>query len=369
MIVVFYISGHGFGHASRDTEVIGALVRRRPDAQVVVRTTVPRWFLERSLGAGVEIEAVETDTGVAQLGSLKIDHEETARRAADFYRTFPARAQEEARALRSLGAALVVGDVPPLAFAAAAAAGLPSVAIANFTWDWIYGAYESFRRLAPGVIDLIRESYARTGLALRLPLHGGFAPMIDVTRDIPFVARRARRGKADARDMLGLEPDAPVVLASFGGHGAAMPYEEVARRSRFTLLLTDFEYAGTGSGADRLKRYPSGWLAERGLGYEDLVAAADVVVSKPGYGIVSECIANGTALLHASRGRFAEQDVFLAGMPRLLRCRAIETMDLIEGRWADAVEALLAQPNPPGPPPRIDGAGEAASAIIDFLGW
>ena len=30
--------------------------------------------------------------------------------------------------------------------------------------------------------------------------------------------------------------------------------------------------------------------------------AADVVVTKPGYGIISECIANDTAILYTSRG-------------------------------------------------------------------
>ena len=80
-----------------------------------------------------------------------------------------------------------------------------------------------------------------------------------------------------------------------------------------------------------------------GLKYEDLVAAADVVVSKPGYGIVSECVANGTALLYTSRGRFAEYDVMVAEMPRMLRCRHISREDLLAGEWRDDVEALLAQ--------------------------
>ena len=36
---------------------------------------------------------------------------------------------------------------------------------------------------------------------------------------------------------------------------------------------------------------------------------------------VSDCIANGTALLYTSRGRFAEYDVLIREMPRYLRCR------------------------------------------------
>ena len=51
------------------------------------------------------------------------------------------------------------------------------------------------------------------------------------------------------------------------------------------------------------------------LRYEDLVHAVDVVVTKPGYGIVAECLANGTAMLYTSRGRFREYDVMVAEMP------------------------------------------------------
>jgi len=106
-------------------------------------------------------------------------------------------------------------------------------------------------------------------------------------------------------------------------------------------------------------------LAPHGLGYEDLVAAADVVVSKPGYGIVSECIANNTALLYTSRGRFIEYDVFVAEMPRWLRCRFIAQEDLLAGDWAAAISALLAQPDPPDRA-RVDGAEVAAGVILSF---
>jgi len=101
--------------------------------------------------------------------------------------------------------------------------------------------------------------------------------------------------------------------------------------------------------------------------YEDLVAAADIVVSKPGYGIVSECVANGVALLYTSRGPFAEYDVFVAEMPRILRCQHISQEDLRAGRWADAIDLLMAAPPPPERP-AIEGAGIAADAILAMAG-
>ncbi len=70
-----------------------------------------------------------------------------------------------------------------------------------------------------------------------------------------------------------------------------------------------------------------------GLRYEDLVRAVDVVVTKPGYGIIAECLANDTALLYTSRGHFIEYDVLTREAPRFLRTAFIDHDDLFAGKW------------------------------------
>jgi len=109
-----------------------------------------------------------------------------------------------------------------------------------------------------------------------------------------------------------------------------------------------------------------GYLYDRGLRYEDLVAASDVVVSKPGYGVISECLAHQTALLYTSRGRFREYDVMVREMPRLLRCAHIGQDDLLAGRWRAPLDALLASPAPPERP-ETNGADIAAARILQLL--
>jgi hypothetical protein len=350
VVVVFYISGHGFGHASRDVELMTAMCARRTDVRFVVRSAAPHWLFAPTAGRpmeAIEVQDLETDPGVAQIDSLRLDEDDTARRATRFYEGFDARVAQEADVLQGLKADVVLGDIPPLAFAAAHRAGVPGVAVGNFTWDWIYSIYPAFARVAPHVIPQIRRAYATATLALRLPLHGGFEPMAEVTRDIPFIARRSTRDRTKTRRALGLRDDRPVVLVSFGGYGADLPLEALGRSDRFALI-------------------PPVHAPPAGFRYEDLVAAADVVVSKPGYGIVSECVANGPALLYTSRGRFAEYDVFVAEMPRVLRCRYMSQDDLFAGRWADAIEALVAQPEPPERP-RVDGADVAVDAILNLV--
>jgi hypothetical protein len=345
--IVFYVSGHGFGHATRSIELLKVLAARIPDARIVVRTAAPLWLFRATAPKTVELATVETDVGVVQIDSINIDERETAIRAARFYSAFDERADAEAAFLEMERATIVLGDIPPLAFAAAARAGVASIAIGNFTWDWIYSGYDAFDSVAPGVIDTIRGAYATASRALRLPLHGGFEPMTAVTIDIPFIARRSTRDAATTRQLLGVADDRPFVLASFGGYGLNVPYEAIAASERLTVVA--------------IEREPPAPLL-----YPDLVAAADVVISKPGYGIVSECVANGTPLLYTSRGRFIEYDMFVAEMPRVLRCRHLPQADLLAGRWGGGVRGLLAQAAAPKQP-RLDGAEIAATEILNLL--
>jgi L-arabinokinase len=303
---------------------------------------IPAWMFERVPHA--RVEALETDTGLVQIDSLHFDEQATAERTAAFYRDFDRRVDDEASWLREHRVELVVGDIPPLAFAAADRAEIPSVAFGNFTWDWIYSAYAPFETDVPEVIPIIRRAYAKATRALRLPFHGGFEPMRQVVQDVPLVARKSRRDARETRHTLGVREDLPLVLASFGAYGAALPHAAGTDRESFTLL--------------NIAQHPP-----HGLAYEDVVAAADVVVSKPGYGIVSECIANQTALLYTSRGQFVEYDCFVDQMPRVLRCRFISQGELLRGEWSDAIRALLDQPAPPDTP-RVDGAEISADIIL-----
>lgn len=366
MTLVFYISGHGFGHASRDVEVIHAIAESRPGLRVIARTAVPSSFFDVSARVAIEVQPLSTDPGVVQIDSIRIDEDATAREATAFYRDFDRRAGAEAQILAELEADLVVGDVPPLAFAAAARAGVPSVLLANFTWDWIYEGYPAIPADHAFVLELIRRAHATCTVALRLPFHGGFAGVHRVI-DIPLIARRSARDPEETRRQLGIQPGRLMVLVSFSRYGIALPLRQLADERRLTLLVTDHEGEDPAHNGDALIRMAPQGLTASGLRYEDLVAAAHVVVSKPGYGIIAECIANGAALLYTSRGRFVEQDLLVREMPGVLRCRPIATDDLLEGRWWGDIRALLDQPAPDRRI-RIDGAAVAAAAILAHAG-
>jgi UDP:flavonoid glycosyltransferase YjiC (YdhE family) len=303
------------------------------------------------------------DTGIVQSSSVQHDDTATVDAALDFYEGYRGRVDEEARVLRDRRIELVVGDIPPIAFDVAASLGVPAVAVANFTWDWIYETHPGFAERAPHVLDTIRRAYGRATLALELPFGAGFDVFPRVRR-VPLVARRPTKSRDVTRAHFGLPTTGPVALLSFGGYGMpSLDLSAVDCLDDWTIVTTDRTRTAEATSAAII--LPEGAFTDE-VRYEDLVAAVDVVITKPGYGIIAECMSSDTPMLYTSRGSFREYDLLVAEMPRYLRCRFIGQDDLFGGRWRDALETLLAQPEPPEMMP-LDGAEVVAEIIRDLV--
>jgi L-arabinokinase len=370
--VVFYVSGHGFGHASRSIEVINAILAKRPETRIGVRTSAPRWLFDLTVKGKVAFSTLECDTGVVQLDALTLDEADSIRRASSFHSDLVTRAASETRMLRELGAGLIVGDIPPLAFAVGASAGIPSVALGNFTWDWIYADYPRVR-LAPSLLPAIRGAYAKASMALRLPLSGGFETIANV-KDIPFIARHAVKTREEVCKKLKLPTEKPIVLASFGGIGLpGLDLDVLAKFKKYTVVNTSNLPLGRvrkdATTAERKGSYVSvneEAMYDVGVRYEDLVGAAEAVVTKPGYGIIAECLANDAAILYTSRGHFPEYDLLIEEMPKYVRSAFIGHDDLFNGKWESALDKLLAQPKIKKKP-ETNGADVAADILLKAL--
>ena len=354
--VAFYVSGHGFGHAVRCAELCRDLHRQAPALRIQARTEAPAWMFP----PGVEVVRRRLDAGVVQPDSLRIDPAATLARYAEHARDEDALLTAEADELRAIGARLVVADVPSGAFVVAERAGVPGVGIANFSWDWIYAPYVAdMPRYAP-LVDRLREQYGRATRLLRLPFHGDLSAFQTI-EDVPLIARRSGADRAATRRALGLPADAPLILLSFGGHRFGGPdAARLGALDRFAFVMT------VPSGGPRAEGNLFA-LPPLGDEYVDLLAACDVVITKPGYGIVADVLANRVPTLYVSRPGFREEPILARaledeGRALELPRAALERCDL--GPWLDR---LLALDRPWSDRP-LDGAEVAARRLLRELG-
>ena len=202
--VVFYITGHGFGHATRMGAVATALAAQVPDLRLTVVSTTPQWLIHLNFPPGTTLRARALDVGVVQHDSIRLDQVATLQAYGRLLEALPGLIREEVEQLGRDAVDLVVADIPPAAFPIARAAGVPGVGITNFTWDWIYAEYVRAHPAAAHLVDHIREAYADGDGLLRLPFHGP-CDAFQRIRDIPLIARPARWSRGEARAMLGLD--------------------------------------------------------------------------------------------------------------------------------------------------------------------
>ena len=347
-MIALYVSGHGYGHMTRACEVLAEVRLGAPDVPLAVAGDIPERLVRRALPGSLIFRKITCDVGLVQRDALHIDEPATAARCQDFESTWEARVAAEASFMREAGVRLVVGDIPPLAFAAAARAGLPSVALGNFSWDWIYRHLSAREPGLAASADLAAAAYRRAALLLELPFAGDLS-VFSHREPVGLVARRPRVAREEARRRLGLD-GRPAVLLSFGGLGLPALDQGLPPGTQ------EFRWLRPADVDDRMEAL--------GLTYPDVVHAVDVVVTKPGYGIVTDAIAAGTRVVYTERGDFPEYPILVEGMRRHLACVHVSNADLLAGRIEDPVRRVLEMPVPPAPD--LEGAPRAARRLIEI---
>src|SRR4051812_28560553 len=139
--IAYYITGHGFGHARRSVEVIRELRGLRPAVEGYFRTTANPAIFEELSAPKIHLERVELDPGAIEKDLFTIDHAATAEAVRAAIGRRSRLIAREIPFLKQNGIRLILADIPLLAGDIAAAAGIPIIAITNFTWDWIYELY------------------------------------------------------------------------------------------------------------------------------------------------------------------------------------------------------------------------------------
>jgi L-arabinokinase len=351
--IIYFITGHGYGHAVRSSQVIRALLETRRDVKVHVRTTAPHWLFPRS--ALYSRSAI--DVGLVQQDSLAMDLRATAAACRALLENAPSMVEQECAFADAHSARLIAGDIPALAFAVAARAGLPCAAVTNFTWSGIYNAYVQECPEFRPVIDKMTRAYAQATLALALP----YSFDLDVfprVEEIPWIARQSSLGKITARRRFGIPTDRTVVLLSFGGLGVArLPWSRLERLRKYFFVATGETRTHDGN----LLVLPD---AQRR--YHDLLRAVDAIVTKPGYGIVADAIAHRVPVLYTERGEFPEYRHLVRALHECATAEFIPQNELFAGNLDSFLMRLL-EKQPHWPEVELNGAEVAAEKLVALM--
>jgi len=335
-MLCYYVTGHGFGHAIRTTQILKALPA---DLPFIVKTSAPeRLFREELPGRAFEYIAAEYDCGCLQADSVTVLKRETLTRYAQIARRNLAQLPDEIAFLKEQGVRCVASDIPSFPLYAAREAGVPSAAVANFTWYDIYAEYAETPEDA-ALLHQMATEYAAATVGLITPLNLPATPdLFPKTERVPLIARRGTSIREAFTHAYGIPSGKHLALLYLGGWGLEINWPALEQLSDWVFLL-DRPVPVPAANVDSFN--PHFWR------YADVAASVDAVVSKAGYGTVTECIANSVPLVYLPRSGFAEHDALVLGLNAWGGGIEISEAAFHAGDWAAALEtALTTQPDP-----------------------
>ncbi len=338
MKIFYYVSGHGFGHASRVCEIVNIIYKKYPSLDLRLKSTAPKWFFDWGLLMDYSYEYLSTDVGVMQNDCRFSLIESTLKTYEDFIKKEDKIIKNQVDSIELEKPDLIISDSSSLVMEISDKAGIPGIFIGNFTWSWIYSDYVKKFPEYDYIVGHISGQYRKADIAFRLPFHNAFTEFENF-QDTPLVARMSKIDPQIIRSGLSIPGEKPVVLITFGGFPAeGINKDSLADRNKDFYLVT----TGTAGVENKNIRIISdSELTENNIQFYDFLNACDCIVSKPGYGIVSDCIANNTPLIYTSREDFKEYDLLVDGISCHLKNAFIPKEDFIEGKWSSYIYEAL----------------------------
>ena len=346
MRIACFVSSHGFGHAARACAVLEQIIQTEPRVKLDIYTQTAAEFFHGSLSVPVNVFACQTDVGLIQKTPFEADLQASAASIADFLRFDSHNLRLMADFLRKRRTHLVLCDISPLGVMVAHTAGLKSVLIENFTWDWIYagffGQLPVFERLAENMSLIFSQ------VDMRIKTDPVCDPAGPHDLHVGPLARKPRRKSQAVRKALGVPQDHALVLLTQGGISSPTPFiERLINTPGVTFIVTGAQESKRIRNLVLLKNDASRYLP-------DELAACDVIVSKVGYSTLAEAWRAGIPVLAIQRPGWRESSVLEAFVRQHLPSSLITEADYLKGCWLEShLPGLLKMPRrPPADPDR-----------------
>ncbi|KAL4614235.1 hypothetical protein ACB092_07G039700 [Castanea dentata] len=333
LVFAYYVSGHGFGHATRVVEVVRHLIRAGHDVHMV--TGAPDFVFSSEIQSPrLLFRKVVLDCGAVQADALTVDPIASLEKYSQM--SVLPRASvlaTEVQWLNSIKADLVISDVVPIACRAAADAGIRSVCVTNFSWDFIYAEYvmvagSHYR----SVLQQIAEDYSHSEFVIRLP---GYSPMpaFRGVIDVPLVVRRLHKSREEVRKDLGVLDDVKLVIFNFGGQPAGWKLKEEYLPAGWLCLVC---------GASDNQELPPNFIKlAKDVYTPDLIAASDCMLGKIGYGTVSEAMAYKLPFIFIRRDYFNEEPYLREMLEYYQGGVEMARRDMLSGCWIPYLERAV----------------------------
>jgi uncharacterized protein (TIGR00661 family) len=297
-----YLSDEGYGHIVRQRAIMSELSQLNPDLQFTLQTEKYFDFAQSNIEATEYIRRYNNVTwhklpdGSPDLDSIR-----------EFYGGYLERKEGYLnQEMEEIAPDLILSDFVYEAFDVAARKNIPAFGIAHFTWDWF------FSKLYPRVLqDDLYDYFVSNAKKAKRIFFPPFTPTEILAQykktavEVPFIIRKdilhRKWPKTDRLKILIMDSGAGLMANHIKLAMANMESSEWMFGVQSTLDLT----------GEGFMSIPTDHLLI------DYVQDADLVIGRPGFNTLSECIAYRKPMLLISESMNPEMDFNVAALKKM----------------------------------------------------
>jgi len=277
MHLCFSITAHGNGHAAISCSVINRVMLHYPQVKISVMTLLPKSYLDSRLVSAFDYYPIGSDFGMLMSSPISIDIVNSRHQYQTLFNHWQHYVDKEKQLLSEIKADVVISNISPISLDAAHQLGIKSASVAPFNWAQIYQAY-----CLDGSVET-REVYQKmvsvyqaVGLVFKplpfVPLDDGKEIVIASINDQPITDLLAVQNKLPSDvDKIG--------LLALGGFPFPLDLQNWPTIKGMHWLVDQGIPAS---------RPDMSQIKSLNIPFLQLIAACDVVITKPGYGTYCE---------------------------------------------------------------------------------
>lgn len=276
MNCLFLVSDEGYGHTVRQSCIANELVKRGAKITFQCRDPVPiaTKILDKRIKINKYFNLIRL---VKREGGVDIEQ------THNLFQNYIARSKEWIKDMLNsphvLNADLIVSDIVEEAGTLSKELNKPVVAISHFTWHWL------LRELDPRFEEISQylEECLSEILEFLYPPFSKYPEQFPNSKPINLIARKPRK-REEVRKELGIKDDDIVILFAGGGTSVwkGLFSSININKKRGIVFLADLPVV-----SDSIKQVPEPFRLH------DYINASDLVISRGGYGTISETLAYG----------------------------------------------------------------------------
>jgi uncharacterized protein (TIGR00661 family) len=331
--ICFYISDYGYGHASRDIAIIRRILSEYDDVKIYIKTDKAFHFVRQSLPQkNVEVIRTKNDIGVVfKENSVSVDKEKTEEMLKEWLNSWDEYIHNERRFCEKHEINLILSDIVPQPFIMADELDIPTIAISNFTWHYIF--YNLFGDTP--ATERIKEAYPCADMALVLPFNDDMDFLkFRKKKEISLVSREITVDREEMRRRYGIRDNELLIYL-----GVGISFDPSFMRDMKKIAMPDVKFL-VSSNAElpfgNVVKIPNNETET-----QNYISMCDLVVSKTGYGTVSEAVRAKIPMFLLKRGGFKEDELIGNKVEEMGIGKFISEKSFLDGDWASDLNLKL----------------------------